>query len=340
MRWEISKTTNFGLDFSSANNKYTLTADYFIRDTEDLLFRLPGSSLEGIGIFPFKNAGTVRNKGLELDLGVNKYEGDFTYNLRGNMSFIKNELTHLEGGISEVFEGATQVATHYPLWHAVGEPLYSFRVIETDGLLRTAAQVTEAQANGQPNAQLGDIKFVDQNGDKKIDSEDRVYKGSAFPKTTFGFTGNFTYKNFDLSIFIQGASGAYAYNGYSFTTAYPGHTSVAGANLSSTALDTWSPQNPNAAYPRLTIDDPNQNIRQSDFWLESIDYVRIKNLSIGYSLKGNDVFDAFRIYATAQNLFTWTDYSGLDPEVGNNGVDGGQYPVSRVFTLGFNVTLK
>lgn len=340
VRWEISKTTNFGIDFSSINNKYTLTADYFIRDTEDLLFRLPDSSLAGIGVFPFINTGIVRNKGLELGLGVNKYEGDFTYNLSGNMSFIKNELTHLKGGISEVPEGETQVATHYPLWHAVGEPLYSFRVIETDGLLRTAAQVTEAQANGQPNAQLGDIKFVDQNGDKKIDSEDRVYKGSAFPKTTFGFNGNFTYKNFDLSIFIQGASGAYAYNGYSFTTTYPAHTSIAGANLSSIALDTWSAQNPNAAYPRLSINDSNQNIRMSDFWLESTDYVRIKNLSIGYNLKGNDVFDALRIYATAQNLITWTDYSGLDPEVCNNGVDGGQYPVSRVFTLGFNVTLK
>ena len=167
-----------------------------------------------------------------------------------------------------------------------------------------------------------------------------MYKGSAFPKTTFGFNGNFNYKNFDLSIFIQGASGAYAYNGYSFTTAYPAHTSVAGANLSSIALDTWSAQNPNAAYPRLSIDDPNQNIRQSDFWLESTDYIRVKNLSIGYSLKRNDVFDALRIYATAQNLITWTNYSGLDPEVGNNGIDGGQYPVSRVFTLGFNVTLK
>ena len=340
LKWEISETTNFGVDFSSVNNKFTFAADYFIRDTKDLLFRLPGSSLEGIAIFPFQNAGTVRNKGLELGLGVNKYEGDFTYNLSGNMSFIKNELTDLEGNISEISEGETQVATHYPLWHAVGEPLYSFRVIETDGLLRTAAQVTEAQANGQPNAQLGDIKFVDQNGDKKIDAEDRVYKGSSFPKTTFGFNGNFTYKNFDLSVFIQGASGAFAYNGYRFTSTYPAHTSVAGANLSSIALDTWSAKNPNATNPRLTIEDSNQNIRMSDFWLESTDYVRIKNLSIGYNLKGNDVFDALRIYATAQNLITWTNYSGLDPEVGNNGVDGGQYPVSRVFTLGFNVTLK
>ena len=114
------------------------------------------------------------------------------------------------------------------------------------------------------------------------------------------FNGNFTYKNFDFSILIQGASGAYAYNGYKFTTTYPAHTSIAGANLSDFALDTWSPSNPNASNPRLSIDDPNQNIRMSDFWLESTDYVRIKNLSVGYSLKANSVYDALRIYATAQ----------------------------------------
>lgn len=342
LKWEISETTNFGLDFSSVGNKFNITVDYFIRDTKDLLLKLPVSPLEGILAkdAPFQNAGTVRNNGLELGLGVNKYEGDFTYDLSGNVSFIKNELTSLNDGFKELAENQTQVATHYPLWNAVGEPLFSFRLIETDGLLRTDAQVTEARANGQPNAQLGDINFVDQNGDKKIDDADRIYKGSAFPKTTFGFNGNFTYKNFNLSIFVQGASGAFAYNGYTFTTTYPAHTSVAGANLLDVALDTWSSENTNAAYPRLSISDPNQNIGMSDFWLESTDYVRIKNLSVGYNVKANSVFNSLRIYTTAQNLFTWTNYSGLDPEVGNRGIDGGQYPVSRVFTLGFNMTLK
>jgi TonB-linked SusC/RagA family outer membrane protein len=342
LKWETSETTNFGVDLSSTDNKITLTADYFIRNTKDLLLKLPTSSIEGIlpEDAPFQNAGEVQNKGLEIALGVNKNEGDFTYNLTGNVSFIQNELTSLKNGFTELPENETQVATHFPLWNTVGKPLFSFRVLETDGLLRTDAQVSEAIANGQPNAQLGDIKFVDQNGDMVINDDDRVYKGSSFPKTTFGFNGNFTYKNFDFSIFVQGASGAYAYNGYKFTTTYPAHTSIAGANLSDFALDTWSTSNPNASNPRLSIDDPNQNIRMSDFWLESTDYVRIKNLSVGYSLKANSIYDALRIYATAQNLYTWTNYSGLDPEVGNRGIDGGQYPVSRVFTLGFNITLK
>ncbi len=342
LTWETSETTNFGVDVSSTDNKITLTADYFTRTTRDLLLKVPLDSKRGIlpEDAPFQNAGEVQNKGLEIALGVNKNEGDFTYNLTGNVSFIQNEMTSIKGSSTELRESETQVATHFPLWNSVGQPLFSFRMLETDGLLRTDAQVSEARANGQPNAQLGDIKFVDQNGDMVINNDDRTYKGSSFPTTTFGFNGNFTYKNFDFSIFIQGASGAYAYNGYKFTTTYPAHTSIAGANLSDFALDTWSPSNPNASNPRLSIDDPNQNIRMSDFWLESTDYVRIKNLSVGYSLKANSVYDALRIYATAQNLYTWTNYSGLDPEVGNRGVDGGQYPVSRVFTLGFNVTLK
>lgn len=342
LTWETSETTNFGVDVSSTDNKITLTADYFTRTTRDLLLKVPLDSKRGIlpEDAPFQNAGEVQNKGLEIALGVNKNEGDFTYNLTGNVSFIQNEMTSIKGSSTELRESETQVATHFPLWNSVGQPLFSFRMLETDGLLRTDAQVSEARANGQPNAQLGDIKFVDQNGDMVINNDDRTYKGSSFPTTTFGFNGNFTYKNFDFSIFVQGASGAYAYNGYKFTTTYPAHTSIAGANLSDFALDTWSPSNPNASNPRLSIDDPNQNIRMSDFWLESTDYVRIKNLSVGYSLKANSVYDALRIYATAQNLYTWTNYSGLDPEVGNRGVDGGQYPVSRVFTLGFNVTLK
>ena len=342
LKWETSETTNFGFDLNSTDNKITLTADYFVRTTKDLLLKLPVSPIEGILAedAPFQNAGEVQNKGLELALGVNKYLGDFTYNLTGNVSFIKNELTALKDGFKALPENETQVATHYPLWNAVGQPLFSYYILETDGLLRSEAQVTEARANGQPSAQLGDIKFVDQNGDKIIDDDDRVYKGSAFPKTTFGLNGNFNFKNFDFSIFIQGASGAYAYNGYKFTTTYPAHTSVDGANLLNVALDTWSEQNTNAAHPRLSISDPNQNIRMSDFWLESTNYIRIKNLSLGYTLNKNNIYDSLRIYATAQNLFTWTDYSGLDPEIGNRGIDGGQYPVARVFTIGFNMRLK
>ena len=189
LTWETSETTNFGVDVSSTDNKITLTADYFTRTTRDLLLKVPLDSKRGIlpEDAPFQNAGEVQNKGLEIALGVNKNEGDFTYNLTGNVSFIQNEMTSIKGSSTELRESETQVATHFPLWNSVGQPLFSFRMLETDGLLRTDAQVSEARANGQPNAQLGDIKFVDQNGDMVINNDDRTYKGSSFPTTTFGF---------------------------------------------------------------------------------------------------------------------------------------------------------
>ena len=340
INWEISETTNFGVDFTSENNKWNLTADYFIKDTDRWLNRTPVSPLEGIGTSPFQNSGKIRNKGLELALGYTKNEGDFNYNVSGNVSFIKNEVLEIAPGFDFIPDDITQVATHFPLANAVGQPLFSYYLIESDGLLRTDAEVTEARANGQPDAQLGDLRFINQNGDDTIDDDDRVFKGSAFPTVSYGLNFSANYKNFDFSMFLQGTQGGVAYNGYKLTTTYPAHTSVAGANLLDTALDTWHPGNPNASNPRLSIDDPNGNIRKSDFWLEDTDYLRLKNLSVGYTLPESPYFQKLRIYVTGQNVLTWTNYSGLDPEVSNRGVDGGQYPVARTFTLGFNITLK
>ena len=340
IRWETSETTNFGLDFSSENNKWNLTADYFIKDTADWLNRTPTISTEGIVVSPFQNSGKIRNKGLELALGYNKNEGDFTYNVSGNVSFIKNEVLEIAPRFDIIPDDVTQVATHFPLANAVGQPLFSYYLIESDGLLRTDAAVTDARANGQPDAQLGDLRFIDQNNDGVIDDDDRVFKGSAFPTVSYGLNFSANYKKFDFSLFLQGTQGGVAYNGYKLTTTYPAHTSVSGSNLLDTALDTWHPGNPNASNPRLSIDDPNGNIRKSDFWLEDTDYLRLKNLSIGYTLPESPYFERLRIYVTGQNVLTWTDYSGLDPEVSNRGVDGGQYPVARTFTLGFNITLK
>ena len=340
INWEISETTNFGLDFTSENNKWNLTADYFIKDTNRWLNRTPVSSLEGIGTSPFVNSGKIRNNGLELALGYNKNEGDFTYNVSGNVSFIKNEVLELAPKFDIIVDDITQVAALYPLANAVGQPLFSYYLIESDGLLRTDAAVTDARANGQPNAQLGDLRFIDKNKDGVIDDDDRVFKGSAFPTVSYGLNFSANYKKLDFSLFLQGTKGGVAYNGYKALGIYPVNTSVSGANLLDMALDTWHPGNPNASNPRLSIDDPNKNLQASDFWLEDTDYLRLKNLSIGYTLPESPYFQKLRIYVTGQNVLTWTDYSGLDPEVSNRGVDGGQYPVARTFTLGFNLTLK
>ncbi len=333
--WETTEQLNFGADLSLFDSRLTLAADYFIKDTKDLILPLPISSLAGVGNAPFVNAGQVRNKGIELSLTYQKYEGDFTYNISGNISKIDNELVALGNGINNILD-FTQVATHFPIESVVGEPLFSFYLLETDGIFQSDAEATEDLAH--PNAVAGDLKFKDQNGDGEINGDDKVYKGSAFPDFTYGLNANFNYKNFDLSLFFQGVSGSKAYNGFKITTVYPAQTSVAGANLSADAIDTWHSGNTSASNFRLSNNDPNNNLRPSDFWLESTDYLRLKNFTIGYTFPESKFYSRLRTYISAQNLFTITNYSGLDPEVSNKGIDGGQYPVSRVFTLGVNLS--
>ena len=333
--WETTEQLNFGLDLSLFEGRLTSTADYFIKDTKDLILPLPISSLAGVGNAPFVNAGQVRNKGIELALTYQKFDGDFTYNISGNISKIDNELVALGDDVNIILDN-TQVATHFPIESVVGQPLFSFLLLETDGIFQSDQEATANAA--QPNAVAGDLIFKDQNGDGEINGDDKVYKGNAFPDFTYGLNASFNYKKFDLTFFFQGVSGATAYNGFKLTTVYPAQTSVAGANLSADAINTWHPGNTGGSLFRLSNNDPNNNLRPSDFWLESTDYLRLKNLAVGYTIPNMKSFDRVRIYASAQNLFTITNYSGLDPEVSNRGIDGGQYPVSRVFTLGLNVS--
>jgi hypothetical protein len=182
------------------------------------------------------------------------------------------------------------------------------------------------------------LKIKD-NGDGIINAEDQKFLGTALPDITYSMNGDFNYKNFDLRIFFQGVSGSKAFNGFKYTTVYPGQTSVADeANLSVDALDTWSPTNTGASNFRLDGFGGFNEVA-SDFWIEDTSYFRLKNVTLGYTFSEMSGFSRIRIYAAAENLFTITNYSGLDPEVGlnNNGLDGGQYPISKTITLGLNL---
>ena len=333
IKWELTKSINFGADISLANG-LSLTGDYFIKTTDDMLLRLQGSTLEGIGQFPFVNGGSVENKGFELSLNYQKTKGDFTYKLSGNLSKIDNKLTAVSNDSSIPHIDGYNVASHTPLLTEVGESLFSFYVLETAGIFQTDAEATAYTE--QPNAIAGDLKFIDHNNDGKISDEDRVTRGSAFPDITYAFNADFNYKNFDMRIFLQGVSGSSAYNGFKLTTVYPNQTSVGPeANLSADAIDTWSPTNTGSSNFRLG--GAGDNLRPSDFWIEDTSYIRLKNVTVGYTFPELKGISRLRIYAAAENLFTITDYSGLDPEVGNRGLDGGQYPVATTFTIGLNV---
>lgn len=333
IKWELTKSLNFGVDVSLFNSAWSLTGDYFVKTTDDMLLRLQGSTLEGIGQFPFVNGGSVENKGFELSLNYQKSEGDFTYKLSGNLSKIDNKLTAVSND-SSIPHNQFNVASHTPLLTEVGESLFSFYVLETAGIFQSDAEATAYTV--QPNAVAGDLKFVDHNGDGRISDEDRVTRGSAFPDITYAFNADFNYKNFDMRVFLQGVSGSSAYNGFKLTTVYPNQTSVGPeANLSADAMDTWSPTNTGSSNFRLG--GAGDNLRPSDFWIEDTSYLRLKNVTIGYTFPEVKGINRLRVYAAGENLFTLTDYSGLDPEVGNRGLDGGQYPVATTFSIGLNV---
>lgn len=338
INWELTESYNLGVDLGFFDGALKFTADYFIKDTKDLIFELPVSSLEGISQSPFVNSGEVRNEGFEANLSYRKRaenKGDFEYTITGNISKIQNKLVSLNNG-SEIFH-INNIASLTPLRSVEGQPLFSFYAHETDGIFQSDA---DAMAyTPQPTAVAGDLKIKDVNGDGIIDAEDQTFQGTALPDVTYSINGDFNYKNFDLRVFFQGVSGSKAFNGFKYTTVYQGQTSVPeDANLSIDVLDTWSPTNTGASNFRADGFGGFNEVA-SDFWIEDTSYFRLKNVTVGYTFPVAGVFSRFRIYAAAENLFTMTNYSGLDPEIGlnNNGLDGGQYPISKTITLGLNI---
>jgi hypothetical protein len=225
--------------------------------------------------------------------------------------------------------------------------LYSFFGYKTAGLFQTQDEVNNYKnASGaliQPNAKPGDIKFLDLNGDGKLSDVDKTYMGTPFPKFNYGFTANFSYGNFDLSVFLQGIAGNKIFNAVKYTGL---NASIQNYNLLADAKNAWTPSHTNTNIPRLSASDDNGNFGNvSDFYVENGSYMRIKNVTLGYTLPRALMtkigIRSARIFANAQNLATFTKYTGLDPEVGinQNGVDLGLYPQSRIILIGINVGL-
>lgn len=188
----------------------------------------------------------------------------------------------------------------------------------------------------QPNAKAGDIKFIDKNHDGKITDSDKVYMGSAAPKFTYGFTVNLRWKRFDLSMFLQGVGGVKLFHAFKESTL---NGSEQGYNRWDKILSAWSPTNTHSNIPIISASDPNNNFgTASDWYLENGDYLRVKSLVIGYNFPQIFQHCNLRVYVSGDNLLTFTRYSGMDPEVGGIGLDGGQFPVSRVYAAGVKLT--
>lgn len=346
LKWEISEQTNLGLDIELLNNKLSVSADYYIKESKDFLYniRLPATS--GISSFYTVNAGDVKNKGFELALGYSGKKGDLDYTLNATAATNKNKVQSIYQDVQFVEANDNVRTVLYPVRFQVGYPVYSYFGHRVSGIFQSAEEI-KAYTNSegamlQPNAKPGDFKFINTNGDEAINDKDKVYLGDPYPDFTYSLTGNLYFKNFDFSMFLQAVGGVQAVNGLKLS-GY--NAALQGYNMMEAIKDAWSPTNTDGEIPIVSLKDNNKNFSTfSDFYVEDADYLRIKNVVIGYTLPGDLTkkinIAKLRIYGSVDNLATFTKYSGFDPEVGvdRKGIDIGRYPQSRTILLGINVS--
>lgn len=349
IKWETTKTSNFGIDAGFFGNKLNLTADYFVKKTTDVLLNVPIPGSAGSVSNPVVNAGTLRNNGVELGLSYGNTAGKLSYNLFGSISAVRNKVIELGTGSQQIFggqpnhHGATSTLTE------AGGSIGSFYLIEALGIFNSQAEIDAYAKDGkliQPNAAPGDVKFFDKNSDGQINNLDRVNLGSPFPDFEYGLGINASMHNFDLALFFQGSQGNKIYNGL----AQDLQSTNLQMNYAKSTLNAWTPSN-QSNIPRVTANDPNLNSQTSSRFLEDGSYFRMKTLQLGYTLKDDFAkklrISSFRTYVSADNIFTITNYTGFNPDLGrtgsifDRGVDYGHvaYPLARTISLGIQLTL-
>ena len=338
--WETVVMTNIGASMTFLDDRLSANFNYFVKDTEDMLLSPPTIGSQGSTPSPFLNVGEIRNKGFEIELGWSASKNDFTYSIDANAAFVDNEVTRLVEGsfLGSRFYGRPnqEISRTY-----VGSPIATFYGWRADGLFQSQAEI-DSHAD-QPGAVPGDVRFIDVVPDGVIDSKDREIIGSPHPKVTYGINTNFTYKDFDLNMFFLGVDGVEIYNAdrmQGLDASYP-------FNLYSDITGRWTGSGSSNSIPRVSTLRTNLNHRTSDLFVESGDFFRLKNVTLGYTLPA-DVVDTMglsrlRLYVSGQNVFTITGYSGLDPELGltddnlQQNVDFAQFPQARTFLLGVNI---
>ncbi len=338
LKWETTAQFDVGLDVSVVNGRIAATVDYYNKRTSDLLYysNLPWAT--GYSSY-LNNIGKLRNSGVELALNTMNFVGAFKWNSSLNVSINRNMVTDLNG--SELYINNDTYKLKIGNWAVIreGEPMGSFYGLRADGIWQTA----EAEVAAKYGAKPGDFKYVDKNNDGKINSDDCEIIGHALPDFTWGFNNTFSFKNFTLDIFLQGSQGNQILNSNRFELESGNGLSNASVNL----LDRWTPENPSNVYPRA-----NRNadyLHMSDRYLEDGSYVRIKTITLSYDLPEKAVnaikLSKIKVYVTAQNMFTFTKYTGFDPEVGSFGLDNtrlgydfGSYPSVKTYIIGASIS--
>lgn len=394
IKWESQEQIDVGLDLGFLHDRINLTVDWYRKESKDMLMQLQLPSYMGTSgnassalAAPWGNYGHIRNTGLEISLNTHPLTGNFQWDSDFQISFNRNKLISLSGTSSAQIVGYGQWTDVVSVTN-VGESLYNFYGYVCDGVyqdledLQTSPKPEKYPSNGVFNKNntvwVGDIKYKDLNGDGVIDENDRTKIGSPMPDFTFGWTNTLRYKNFDLSIFINGSVGNDVFNYLSMKLTHMNSTWTNqlidvnnraqlvpidaskdysnGVVVNGVTVYHWYDDitnvrvaNPGTSIPRATVNDPNDNDRVSDRYIEDGSYVRLKNITLGYTfpkkLAQKWGLENLRVYANFQNLLTITGYSGYDPEIGAStasanvmGLDNGRYPSPTVYSFGLNVT--
>lgn len=341
LHWEETAQTNIGFE-TKLFKDFNLTFDWYKKNTTGILRENPVPGYVGAEQPPIANIADMKNSGIEIELGYVKSIHDFNLSASANFSTNKNEITYLGYDIESVYDNAAGFQSMGSITISkVGEAYNSFYGYQTDGIFQNWAEV-EAYTNGsgemiQPDAVPGDFRWKDNNGDGQISDLDKVILGTSIPKMTFGFTINLDYKNFDLMALANGVAGNKIFQGLR-------RLDILNANYQTNVLSRWTGEGTSNDYPRLTNQDTNGNFtKMSDFYLEKGDYLKIKSLQLGYTVIGKESsklgFEKMRVYIAGENLFTFTNYTGYDPEIGGNvmGIDRGYYPQAKTYSAGINI---
>ena len=325
LKWETTRQLDLGLDVSVLNRRLNVTLDYYSKNTKDLIREIEIPALAG---FPstFANMGNLQNRGFELGINSINLDGEFTWKTSFMIAANKNKLTSLGDGSEKI--GTT---------HWVGKPLSigNRYMIQADGIWQKGQEEEAAKYGSVP----GDVRYVDQNKDGQINDDDRVFIGSYYPNFYGSMTNDFAYKNFDLSVFMTFEQGRDIYNGNNYIL-----LSGAGAdNNRIEMLDRWSPTNPSAKYPRASSTGKNRLSTTTSEFLEDGSYLKIKNITLGYTVPTSVIsrlgMSYLRVYASVSNPFTFTGYTGMDPEDGDiwNNDRNSSYPITTTYMLGLQL---
>ncbi|GAB4029286.1 SusC/RagA family TonB-linked outer membrane protein [Spirosoma jeollabukense] len=335
LKWETSEQLNFGLDFGFRNNRITGSLDWFTKATRDMLLDLPIPRTTGFTTM-MTNVGSVRNSGFEVLVNSVNLTGPLKWETALNMTWLNNKVTDL-GGITNIFTGSAGGTSNVAIIKE-GLPMYSFYGYVIDGIWQQGDDLTTTKDIVKP----GDFKYRDLNGDKIVNADDRQVIGNPFPSFMASLTNNFSYKGFNLNIFVDGVWGSKMLNNNLVDTYFPAN--LLRNRLSEPLLNRWTPSNPSTVYPSF-INPLGQGKKEvNTYTVESADFLRLNTVKLGYDFTvKNSAVKGLGVFVTGQNLAMWTNYKGYDPSINPNGggvrIDWNAFPTARTILFGVNLNL-